>query len=171
MKNKILLGAIALFLMQGTVSCRTPKTKGKYMSKTFKRLKKDLPFADVSKLNDTVKVIFPSNLMFGVNSSSISESVLPKMNRFAIALNKFNKTAILVNGHTDNVGEENYNIALSTKRADTAKAALILYKVNPSRINTWGLGMRHPIASNETEEGKARNRRVEFVILYEESNK
>lgn len=169
MKNKILLGAIALLSLQSNMACRMPKTKGKYMRKTYKRLKRNLKFADVLKLEDTVKVIFPSNLMFGFNSSSISESVMPKMNRFAIALNKFNKTAILVNGHTDNVGEENYNLELSTKRADTAKAALIRYKVNPARINTWGLGMRHPVATNETEDGRSRNRRVEFVILYEEN--
>lgn len=168
MKNKILIGIIALFTLQSAVSCRTPKTKKAYMRKTYKRLKRNLKFAQVSKLDDTVKVIFPSNLMFEFNSSSMSESVMPKMSRFANALNKFDKTAILVNGHTDNVGEMAYNDALSTKRADTAKAALILYKVHPERINTWGLGMRHPIASNETEEGKARNRRVEFVILYQE---
>lgn len=171
MKSKILLGAIALLTVQGNIACKTPKTKEKYMRKTYKRLKRNLKFADVSNLNDTVKVIFPSNLMFDFNSSSISENVMPKMNRFAVALNKFNKTAILINGHTDNVGEEGYNFDLSTKRADTAKSALIRYKVATQRINTWGLGMRHPVATNETEEGRARNRRVEFIILYKDEKK
>jgi outer membrane protein OmpA-like peptidoglycan-associated protein len=152
---------------QGGISCKTPKTKEAYIRKTYKRLKRNLKFATVSKLDDTIKVIFPSNLMFDFNSASISENVMPKMHRFAKALNKFDQTAVLVNGHTDNVGEENYNFELSAKRADTAKAALIKYQVAKERINTWGLGMRHPIASNETEEGRAKNRRVEFVILYQ----
>jgi outer membrane protein OmpA-like peptidoglycan-associated protein len=89
------------------------------------------------------------------------------MNRFADALNKFEKTAILISGYTDSIGTDEYNEKLSAQRADTAKAALVNNKVANQRINTWGMGKRHPIATNETEEGRALNRRVEFIILYD----
>ncbi|HTN18067.1 MAG TPA: OmpA family protein [Chitinophagaceae bacterium] len=139
------------------------------MRKTYKKLKRSLKSsALVSHLNDTVKVIFPSNLMFGFNSASINEPIIPKMQRFALALNKFDRTAVLISGHTDNKGAEQYNNELSGRRADSAKVVLSQYQVKPERINTWGMGMRHPVASNETDEGRALNRRVEFVILYKE---
>jgi outer membrane protein OmpA-like peptidoglycan-associated protein len=169
LKNTFLTGLFALLSIHILVtSCSSTKTKHMYMNRTYKRLKKDLKDAQVTKLNDTVNILFPSNLMFSSNSATIHEEIMPKMNRFANALNKFSRTAILINGHTDNVGEEQYNTQLSTQRAQAAKSALIHYTVDSSRINTWGLGMRHPIASNETEEGRALNRRVEFVILYSE---
>jgi outer membrane protein OmpA-like peptidoglycan-associated protein len=105
--------------------------------------------------------------MFGFNSASINSEVAPSMNRFADALNKFEKTAILISGYTDSIGTDEYNEKLSAQRADTAKAALVNNKVANQRINTWGMGKRHPIATNETEEGRALNRRVEFIILYD----
>lgn len=167
--KKVLFVVFALCSMQMIVSCGTPKTKHAYMRKTYKKLKRSLKSsARVSHLNDTVKVIFPSNLMFDFNSASISGTIIPKMQRFAVALNKFDRTAVLVSGHTDNKGAEQYNNELSSRRADSAKVVLSQYQVKPERINTWGMGMRHPIATNDTEEGRALNRRVEFVILYKE---
>lgn len=136
------------------------------MNKTYKRLKRNLKDAQVSKLQDTVKVLFPSNLMFATNMADINEEILPKMHRFANALNRFSRTAVLINGHSDNSGAEEYNNELSDKRAASAKNALVTYKVLGARVNTWGMGQRHPIASNETEAGRALNRRVEFIILY-----
>lgn len=166
-KLKVSLGLLFVFAAQTALMSCAPKSKKAYMNKTYKRLNRTLKFAIVSNLNDTVKVIFPSNLMFDFNSVAIYESVMPKIHRFAKTLNKYNKTAILINGHSDNIGEEQYNKDLSAKRADTAKRALMRYNVAPERMSTWGMGMRHPIADNQTEEGRARNRRVEFVILYQ----
>lgn len=137
------------------------------MRRTFHALRKSIKEAEVTSLNDSVKVIFPCNLMFGFNSASIKEELQPSIKRFSKSLNKFDKTAVLIAGHTDNVGDDDYNDKLSAQRADTAKSALTSYQVAPSRISTWGMGKKFPIASNETEEGRAKNRRVEFVILYE----
>lgn len=170
MKLKIFLIAILAIGSISVMSCRTPKNKTAYMNKTYRKLKRKLKDAEVTKLNDTVRVLFPTHLMFGFNSSSISDEAVPKMHRFAKALNQYNKTAILVNGHTDNKGSEEYNNNLSQQRADTAKSKLVFYKVSDERIKTWGMGMRHPIADNSTETGRAKNRRVEFVILYHEKS-
>lgn len=164
--KKFTILLLSLATLQSTVACRTPKNQKAYMKKTYKRLKRNLKDAQVSKLQDTVKVLFPSNLMFAPSNAEINATILPKMNRFAKALNRFSRTAVLINGHTDNTGEEDFNNQLSENRAISAKKALVNYSVADNRINTWGLGQRHPIASNDTEEGKALNRRVEFIVLY-----
>ena len=156
-------------------SCRTSKVKSKkklsYMTKTFLEIKNAIPEAKVTQLEDTIKVLFPCNIMFAFNSASIDTQIAKPMARFAGILNKYNQTSILISGYTDDVGADEYNDVLSAQRADSAKANLVQNQVLPLRINTWGMGKRHPIASNETEEGRALNRRVEFVILYAEKKK
>lgn len=164
-KQTFAIAGVSLGLLF-TVACGTPKHKKAYMRHTFKNIKKSVKNAEVTKLNDTIKVLFPSNLMFPVNSTSIDSSALPAMKRFANALIKYNRTSILISGYTDSVGSDEYNDALSSQRADTARRSLEQNSVSPERMLTWGMGERRPIATNETEEGRARNRRVEFVVLY-----
>lgn len=147
-------------------ACGTPKHKKAYMRHTYRSIKKSVKNAEVTKLNDTIKVLFPSNLMFPVNSTTIDSLALPAMKRFADALIKYNRTSILISGYTDSVGTDEYNDQLSAKRADTARKSLESNKVSSERIFTWGMGERHPITKNDTEQGRARNRRVEFVVLY-----
>ena len=152
-------------------SCCTPKNKHAYMRKAYKKLNRSVKTAQVTNLDDTIKVLFPCNLMFPFNSTSIDSALLPSMNKFAKVLNKFDRTAVLVSGYTDSIGADDYNNNLSAQRADTAKNKLMLYNVANDRIKTWGMGKRHPVATNQTEEGRALNRRVEFIILYQESKK
>lgn len=168
MKNKLFSISLIFISVLAVSSCRNMVGKKAYMRKTYRNIKKQVKDVTVIKLQDTVKVLFPSNLMFATNSDVLDSAVFPKIHRFANALNKFNKTSILINGHTDNVGDEEYNLQLSNKRSETAKIALGNNKVVAERMLTWGLGMKYPIATNETEEGKALNRRVEFIILYKE---
>ena len=141
------------------------------MRHAYKSIKRSIPSAEVVSLNDTIKVLFPANLMFEVNKSNIDSAIQPSMHRFANALNKYHRTAVLISGYTDSVGSDEYNNNLSAQRADTAKQTLVNYEVKDSRINTWGMGERHPVATNSTEEGRAKNRRVEFVILFEAADK
>lgn len=168
MNQRILLIFAAFLCITAISSCCTPKHKSAYMRQTYKRIRHSVKSAEVTKLDDTIKVLFPSNLMFPFNSISIDSMVLPSMKRFSKVLNKYNRTAIMISGYTDSIGTDQYNNTLSSQRADTAKGTLIRYDINAKRINTWGMGKRHPISDNRTEEGRARNRRVEFVILYEE---
>lgn len=170
-KNTLLLFVLSL-IIQGFVSSCSPDYQQKtYMRKTYKKIRNTVKEAEVTNLNDTIKVLFPSNLMFAVDSFSIATTVLPTMERFATVLNKFDKTAILISGFTDSLGTEEYNNKLSTLRAEMAKKTLLQYAVYPERINTWGMGERHPVAPNETDAGRAKNRRVEFVILYKDEKK
>lgn len=172
MKLKYLfLGLVpAVFLL---FSCKSQQRMAaikqhKYMEDTYAEIKKTVSEAEVTILNDTLKVLFPENLLFKNGSANISETTYPIMQRFANALMVYSKTHILVNGHTDNTGEKELNDALSKSRADSAAAVLILYKVPVSRLEFWGFGSRQPIADNSTAEGRTKNRRVEFIILYKQ---
>ena len=72
---------------------------------------------------------------------------------------------IEIQGHTDNTGSADYNLSLSNKRAESVKNYLTLFGITVSRMNAKGYGMSRPVASNNTEEGRAENRRVELVKL------
>jgi outer membrane protein OmpA-like peptidoglycan-associated protein len=137
-----------------------------YMESAYTDLKKAVNEAEVTILNDTVKVLFPEHLLFQKNSAQINKETYPIMQRFANALNKYNKTSILINGYTDNTGGDDINKKLSQNRADSARSLLNTYTVESGRMFTWGLGSESPITNNNSEDGRRKNRRVEFIILY-----
>lgn len=167
-KQLFLLVPVAALLL--LVACspqkRLARKERTYMQQNYKELKEAVNEAEVTMLNDTIKVLFPEHLLFGLNSSEINQTTYPLMQRFANALNKYNKTSILINGYTDKSGTEELNRKLSANRAENARKLLHQDKVDTGRMHIWGLASENPIASNDTEEGKRRNRRVEFIILY-----
>jgi len=71
---------------------------------------------------------------------------------------------IKINGHTDNTGSKELNDALSLKRAESVKSYLVMKGVDQGRMSTAGFGYSQPVASNDTPEGRAENRRIEFII-------
>ncbi len=163
--NGLLVLAAIVFLF----SCATTRKTGgphQYMTKQYIELKDVLNEAEVSIINDSVKVIFPNNVLFASSSDQLKEEVKPTFTRFADVLKKYEKTKILINGYTDNTGADDYNNELSQKRATNAKQLLLDNSVQNERMFIWGFGSRMPIAANSTEAGRAKNRRVEFVILY-----
>jgi outer membrane protein OmpA-like peptidoglycan-associated protein len=170
MKTNVLLILLGISLCAS--SCLTQKKATKhrksYMERTYTSIKDALNDADVQLLSDTVKVIFKSPVMFEFNKADISSTLFPSFERFARILNEKKKTTIMITGHTDSVGGDNTNnMTLSVRRADSAKNLLAHYKLAPSRIYTWGMGAKEPVATNATDEGRAKNRRIEFVILYD----
>lgn len=171
MKEKLLVVFAILVLGVLHSSCRTAPRKKVYMHNTFKTVKRTLKEALVANSNDSITIIFPTQLMFPFNSSIISNEVLPVVQSLSKILAKHEQTAVLICGFTDSIGTIEYNNELSAQRASSAKAALINYEIQTERINTWGMGKRNPVASNSTEEGRAKNRRVEFVILYKDLKK
>ncbi len=168
LRSALLVAAVALL-----TSCAASKKSGgthAYMKKQYQELKGALNEAEVSIIQDSVKVIFPHHVLFATGSDQLKDEVRPTFGRFAGVLNKYDKTKILITGYTDNTGADQFNNDLSEKRAKSGKQLLVENSVPDGRIFTWGLGARHPIATNDTDEGKARNRRVEFVILYDVKN-
>ncbi|PSL48324.1 outer membrane protein OmpA-like peptidoglycan-associated protein [Chitinophaga niastensis] len=165
-----LYAVIAIAFMASCASSKKSTSQHAYMNEQYKELKNILNEADVSIIKDSLKVIFPNNVLFASSSDQLNDKIKPTFEHFADVLNKYNKTKILITGHTDNTGAADYNRELSEKRATAAKQMLNTDKVSNDRMFTWGLADRDPIDTNDTEAGKAKNRRVEFVILYDVKN-
>jgi outer membrane protein OmpA-like peptidoglycan-associated protein len=177
-KTKIIkiVFAVLVLSVTGCASQKltTEETKKTYMQNIYTALTSEISNdAEVVIVEDSVKVIFKSGVLFKVNETVIVSELQPCFERFAKVLNKYLNTKILITGHTDNTGNERINVELSQKRADNAKKLLANFDVDESRMFTLGHGSEISIDSNQTVEGRAKNRRVEFIILYNyyENNK
>jgi len=105
-----------------------------------------------------------NNLFFKVNRSNLLKESIPELLRVVAIIKQYN-LKIGIAGHTDNTGTLEYNQELSEKRANAVKVFLILKGISEDLIETIGYGDTKPIATNETEKGKAKNRRVEMRII------
>jgi outer membrane protein OmpA-like peptidoglycan-associated protein len=102
---------------------------------------------------------------FAVDSAEILPQSETVLSASAKVLNEFPTVRIAIHGHTDSTADDAHNLALSTARAQAVAAWLGAHGVDPARITAEGFGETRPIDTNETEEGRAHNRRVEFVIV------
>ena len=100
---------------------------------------------------------------FDFNSDKIKDESKPTLDKIAAVLKENSGWKMTIEGHTDNVGGESYNQTLSEKRAQSVKKYLTENGISEDRLNAVGVGMSKPIAENETEAGRAQNRRVELV--------
>ncbi|MFA5169943.1 MAG: OmpA family protein [Sulfuriferula sp.] len=110
-------------------------------------------------------VVANRNIEFESGSANLTESGKTILNAVASALIKLQDKCVDITGYTDNHGVRTSNIILSQSRANAVKAYLIEQHIQPERINTYGLGPDRPIASNDTAEGRTRNRRIEFRVV------
>lgn len=143
---------------------------GKKMDEQAKEIEK-IPGADVKRVGEGINVTFESGVLFATNSSELNVASKENLVKLTDVLNKYPDTYIRVEGHTDNTGTTDYNLGLSEKRAKEVSGYLIAKGVNANRIKTAWYGESQPKASNETETGKALNRRVEFSIYANEKMK
>lgn len=165
---RCLMALMILMIACTSISCNlTHHRRHQYMEKAFMAVRDSFPNADVRMIHDSIKIIFPNDIMFETSEAEILPGFMSNLAQFARFFQKYEKTNLLVTGYTDNTGEESFNDKLSEKRAENVKTKLIEFRVTPQRITTWGMGMKYPVASNKTPEGRARNRRVEFVVLYD----
>lgn len=113
-----------------------------------------------------VKVTFDSGILFGFNSSKLSEDASTSLTAFAEVLKNTPDADVAILGHTDNVGTEKANQSVSEKRAKAVADHLKAQGVEEKQLkDVLGMSFSQPIASNDTEEGRAQNRRVE-VYMY-----
>jgi outer membrane protein OmpA-like peptidoglycan-associated protein len=137
---------------------------GRHMDKQAEELKNDLKGATVERVGEGILITFDSGLLFGFDSHTLQPATKSNLTNLAATLKKYDDTDILVEGHTDNTGDDSYNQTLSEKRAAEVKSFLAEQQVAASRITTKGYGEKQPLGSNETEAGKKSNRRVEVAI-------
>lgn len=144
---------------------------GIYMDKQARELEKKVENAKVERIGEGIKMTFDSGLLFGFDSYSISEATRKNLDNMAEVLKDYEDTDILIEGHTDSVGDEQYNQNLSEKRAEAVSDYLRQHKVKRKRLRTVGYGENQPIASNDDQAGQKLNRRVEVVITASEKLK
>ena len=139
---------------------------GNYMDQQEAELRAQLQGTGVSvtRMGDRIVLNMPSNVTFATDQDQVIPPFYPTLDSVAIVLNKFNRTLIDVNGHTDSTGSLAHNQGLSERRAASVANYLGSRGVDQRRISTLGFGPSQPIASNATPEGRAQNRRVEVLI-------
>ena len=140
---------------------------GFYMDKQEAALRQQLQGTGVrvSREGDNIRLIMPGNITFDVNRYNIRNQFLPVLDSVGVVLAEFDKTTILVQGHTDSTGSFEINQVLSENRASSVSSYLTQQGVAFNRIQSQGLGPRNPIASNESAYGREQNRRVELRLL------
>jgi len=158
-KKRALIGAGVGALAGGSV--------GLYMDNQEMKLRRELEGTGVSvtRIGDNITLNMPGNVTFAFDSSDISAGFYPVLDSVSKVLKEFDRTFIEIAGHTDSTGSESYNLKLSQRRASSVAAYLRSRQIMPERMIIVGAGETHPIASNETKEGQAQNRRVELTIV------
>lgn len=114
--------------------------------------------------DDTLKLTLDSEVSFDFNRSDIKPAFKHSLNKLASVIVKYDRTIVHVVGHTDSIGSEQYNQALSERRAESVAAYLRYQGVNGNRMTTSGAGELEPRATNQTEAGRQLNRRVEIFL-------
>ena len=123
---------------------------------------------DVNNLT-SVKVTFDNGILFDFNKSTLSEAAKKSLKEFAAKMADMPETDITIWGHTDNVGTAEANESVSQKRADAVKDFLAAQGIAADRIISEGKSFNMPVATNDTKEGRAQNRRVEVYISANEA--
>jgi outer membrane protein OmpA-like peptidoglycan-associated protein len=103
---------------------------------------------------------------FEFNSSDLDDPTEAFLDELALTLKQDENLKLNIEGHTDNVGSDKFNLKLSLKRADVVKSLLIKKGISAERLHTEGKGMREPLNDNLTVEDQAKNRRVEITVFY-----
>jgi outer membrane protein OmpA-like peptidoglycan-associated protein len=106
-------------------------------------------------------------ILFNSGLSTLRETSIPILNGVADFLDKKPNVRLEIIGHTDNLGPESVNVQVSTERAQVVRAYLISRGIDPSRLQSKGMGSRDPVESNDTQLGRQANRRIEFLIVKE----
>ena len=114
--------------------------------------------------DNQLKLDIPSDISFQTNRSDIQGNFAPILDRFAEGLRNNPNAQIKIIGHTDSTGNDGINDPLSLSRAESTRNYLTARGINGSRIQVQGMGSRQPIATNDTSDGRARNRRVEIFV-------
>jgi outer membrane protein OmpA-like peptidoglycan-associated protein len=153
------IGAAAGVLAGGAV--------GAYMDHQESKLREQLQGTGVSvtRAGDDLILNMPGNITFEVNQADIRSDFYDVLNSVVLVVKEFDKTIIETSGYTDSTGSDSYNQTLSERRADSVGGYFKSQGVVAGRVVTKGFGKRYPIASNDTPDGRERNRRVQLKLV------
>lgn len=140
---------------------------GSYMDKQEEEFREELADSgvEVYREGDSIRLSIPGNITFATGSDAIVTGFYPVLEDVAKVLNRYDKTKLSIEGHTDSVGDVNYNRELSMQRANSVATYLLATNVEANRLQTLGMGESQPIADNATAQGRQANRRVELRVI------
>ena len=156
-----LLGAILGAVVGGAAGAYI----GNYMDKQAEEIERDLDGATVERVGEAIKVTFDSGILFDVNRAELQTPARSNLSQLASILNKYPDTDVLIEGHTDATGADEYNLTLSRQRAQSVANYLAGLQVDATRFTIMGYGESQPVASNDTVDGRQANRRVDLAIM------
>lgn len=168
-KGNTVLGAI----IGGVVGGAAGAYIGDRMDRQAERIEEEVPGAVVQRVGEGINVTFTEDagVYFDTNKSAVKGTSATTLNKLAGIFKEYPNSVILVEGHTDSAGPEDYNLDLSKRRAESVTNYLISQGINAGRFTTKWYGESQPKADNATAEGKAQNRRVELGIIASEALK
>ncbi|MBE0361047.1 OmpA family protein [Pseudoalteromonas aliena] len=155
------------FFIGAAIGALAGAAVGDYMDKQEEAFRDELAGSgvEVVREGDNLRLVMPSNITFATAQSYISSGFNDTLNAIAKVMNKYEKTYLSVEGHTDSTGKDSYNMNLSRERAQSVKDYLVNQQIMAARISTKGYGETRPIATNDSANGRAQNRRVEIQIV------
>jgi outer membrane protein OmpA-like peptidoglycan-associated protein len=158
-------------IIGATVGGVTGAVIGRKMDKQAEEIKKEIPDAEVVRVGEGIVIEFNNKILFGFDQSNLSAEAKTNLKKLQAILQKYPDTNIEVQGHTDSKGTANYNMALSERRATAVSTYLASLGIATSRLTIHPFGEALPKYENNTEEGQAQNRRVEFLVTANEKMK
>ena len=144
---------------------------GHQMDKQAEEIKNTVPDAKVERVGEGIVVEFSSKVLFAYDKSNLSDEAKTSLNKLVKVLNSYPDTDIELQGHTDSKGSEEYNQALSERRANSVSGFLVGQGIKGGRLTIKGFGETIPKYTNDTADGRTQNRRVEFLITANEKMK
>ena len=138
---------------------------GNYMDKQAEEIERDLEGAHIERIGEGIKITFDSGILFDIDASGLRYVAKTNLANLAKILNKYEDTEVLVEGHTDATGSDDHNLDLSLRRAQSVANYMAGLGVMSSRFRMMGYGEDQPIMSNDTQDGRQANRRVEIAIF------
>jgi outer membrane protein OmpA-like peptidoglycan-associated protein len=137
---------------------------GRRMDKQAEDIKKEVPGAKVERVGEGIVVEFSDKILFATAQSDLTTSSYNSLNKLVSVLSRYPDTNLEIDGHTDSKGTNEYNQGLSERRAASVANYLSSQGINRARMSTRGFGETMPKYTNDTEDGRAGNRRVEIQI-------
>jgi len=137
---------------------------GRKMDQQAREIENSVPGVKTERVGEGLVVEFNDKILFAFDESKLTEKAKSSLDQLVPILKKYSDTNIEVQGHTDNVGTDKYNMKLSQRRAQAVYSYINSKGIPSSRLKNVAFGEQAPIYTNETEDGRSGNRRVDFAI-------
>ncbi|MDH3422448.1 MAG: OmpA family protein [Gemmatimonadota bacterium] len=161
-------GSVRAAIVGAAIGGAAGAAVGAVMDSQAEDLQDKLPNARVERIGEGIAITFDSGILFAVNQANLQAAGQQNLRDLVTSLRDYEGTDVLVVGHTDSSGTDEYNQGLSERRADSARTFLVGAGLEAGRVTAVGRGESEPIADNATDSGRQENRRVEVAIFASE---